>query len=139
MAKVKLSEGFVSVSGKLNKKDDMVYRTRDGVTHEYRMKKRKFVATEKQLEAQRVMREVNARVSEEMKNVDRKAYWQSIVDESEGRYYRARDAAYAYYYGEMLKEEWLYELLDCILLKISSFFLGGENVFLFKKNHIFVG
>ena len=48
MAKVKLSEGFVSVSGKLNKKDDMVYRTRDGVTHEYRMKKREFVATEKQ-------------------------------------------------------------------------------------------
>ena len=105
MAKVKLSEGFVSVSGKLNKKDDMVYRTRDGVTHEYRMKKREFVATEKQLEAQRVMREVNARVSEEMKNVERKAYWQSVVDESEGKYYRARDAEYAYYYGEMVKEE----------------------------------
>ena len=105
MAKVKLSEGFVSVSGKLNKKDDMVYRTRDGVTHEYRMKKCEFVATEKQLEAQRVMREVNARVSEEMKNVERKAYWQSVVDESEGKYYRARDAAYAYYYGEMMKEE----------------------------------
>ena len=49
MAKVDLNSPFYTVSGRLSKKDDVVYRTRNGKSSKYKMNMPKFLGSDKQL------------------------------------------------------------------------------------------
>jgi hypothetical protein len=101
MAKVDLNSPFLNISGKINKKDDVVYRTRNGKTSRYRMNVPVFGGSDKQLRHQELVREVNRLVSEELKIEERKVYWQSVAESEENRYKTARGAAFAYFLAKL--------------------------------------
>ncbi len=101
MAKVDLNSPFWNISGKISKKDNMVYRTRNGKTSQYKMNMPVFGGSDKQLEYQELVREANRLVSEELKIDKRKAYWQSVAEDEENRYKTARGAAFAHFLSKL--------------------------------------
>ena len=80
MAKVDLDSPFYTVSGKLSKKDDVVYRTRNGKSTKYKMNMPKFLGSDKQLRHQDLVKEANRLVSEEFSSAERKDYWKYLKE-----------------------------------------------------------
>ena len=101
MAKVDLNSPFWNISGKISKNDDVVYRTRNGKTSQYKMNMPVFGGSDKQLKHQELVRKANQLVSEELKIEERKKYWQSVAEDNENRYKTARGAAFAYFLAEL--------------------------------------
>ena len=104
MAKIDLNSPFYTVSGRLNKKDDVVFRTRNGKTSKYRMNMPKFLGSDKQLSHQDLVREANRLVSEEFSSAERKDYWKSVASDESNSYKTARGAAFAYFLDKLKKE-----------------------------------
>ena len=104
MAKVDLNSPFYTVSGRLSKKDDVVYRTRNGKSSKYRMNMPKFLGSDKQLRHQDLVREANRLVSEEFGSAERKDYWKSVASDESNSYKTARGAAFAYFLAKLKKE-----------------------------------
>ena len=104
MAKVDVTNPFYTVSGKLNKKDEMVFRTRNGKTSQYKMKNPKFGGSEKQLKQLDLVKKANTLVSEEFKDFERKMYWKSVADDVTNKYKTARGAAFAHFLAKLKRE-----------------------------------
>ena len=104
MAKVDLNSPFYTISGRLNKNDDMVFRTRNGKSSKYKMNMPKFLGSDKQLKHQNLVREANRLVSEEFSNSERKDYWKSVASDESNSYKTARGAAFAYFLDKLKKE-----------------------------------
>ena len=103
MAKVDLNSPFYTVSGRLSKKDDVVFRTRNGKSSKYKMNMPKFLGSDKQLRHQDLVREANKLVSEEFSNLERKDYWKSVASDESNSYKTARGAAFAYFLDKLKK------------------------------------
>ena len=101
MSKVELNSPFWNISGKISKNDDVVYRTRNGKTSQYKMNMPVFSGSDKQLKHQELVREANRLVSEELKIEERKKYWQSVAEDDGNSYKTARGAAFAYFLAEL--------------------------------------
>jgi hypothetical protein len=101
MAKVDLNSPFWNISGKISKNDNVVYRTRNGKTSQYKMNMPVFGGSDKQLKHQELVRKANQLVSEELKIEERKKYWQSVAEDDENSYKTARGAAFAYFLAEL--------------------------------------
>ena len=101
MAKVDLNSPFWNISGKISKNDDVVYRTRNGKTSQYKMNMPVFGGSDKQLKHQELVRKANQLVSEELKIEERKKYWQSVAEDDENSYKTSRGAEFAYLLAEL--------------------------------------
>ena len=101
MAKVDVIKPFCTISGKLNKKDETVFRTRNGKTSQYKMKNPVFGGSEKQIKQLELVKKANLLVSEEFKNIERKMYWKSVAEDVSNPYKTARGAAFAYFLAEL--------------------------------------
>ncbi len=105
MAKVDTTSPFYTISGKLNKKDEMVFRTRNGKTSHYKMNKPKFGCSEKQIKQLDLVKKANLLISEEFKNIERKMYWKSVAEDESNQYKTARGAAFAHFLAELKHEK----------------------------------
>lgn len=104
MAKVDVTDPFYTISGKLNKKDEMVFRTRNGKTSQYKMKNPEFTGSEKQMKQLDLVKKANMLVSEEIKSVERKMYWKTVAEDESNKYKTARGAAFAHFLAELKSE-----------------------------------
>ena len=104
MAKIDVITPFYTISGKLNKKDEMVFRTRNGKTSQYKMKNPEFAGNEKQMKQLDLVKKANMLVSEEFKSIERKMYWKSVADDVSNKYKTARGAAFAHFLAELKRE-----------------------------------
>ena len=104
MAKTDLEKPFDAVSGQLDKKKGIVFRTRYGKTSMYKMNKPMCGNSEKQLKNQELVREANRLVSEEFKDFERKMYWKTVAEDVSNKYKTARGAAFAHFLAELKRE-----------------------------------
>lgn len=86
MASVKFITQIASSSGKLNKDDDEIFRTRHGKTHAYILKNPyKGPLAESRKAAINLFAEATRLCSQEMANPERLAYWKSEYERYQRR------------------------------------------------------
>ena len=78
MASIKPISQLSTISGKINKEDDVVYRTRNGKTHTYKLQNPyKGPLSETRQAAVKLFSEATRLCSQEMADPERLAYWKS--------------------------------------------------------------
>ena len=100
MAKFNLAAPFEGVSGKLDKDDNIVFSQRYGATHAWEVEPSKKEPTTNQLAMQARFASAASKAAQDMKDPEKKAEWQAVADNSNGRYKTARGAAFANYYSQ---------------------------------------
>jgi hypothetical protein len=78
MARIKPISQIDSMSGKINRDDDLIYRTRNGQTHSYKLKNPySGPLAESRKKAINLFAEASHRCTEEMNNPERLAFWKA--------------------------------------------------------------
>lgn len=85
------------MSGKLNKKEKVVFSNRYGNIHAWEVEHSTKPATSNQLAAQAKFATAAAQAAADMKDPEKKAEWQAVADASNGKWKTARGAAFASY------------------------------------------
>lgn len=88
------------MSGKLNKKEKVVFSKRYGNIHAWEVEHSQKAPTPAQLAAQERFAEASSQAAADMSDPEKKAEWQAIADASNGRYKTARGAAFNNYYNQ---------------------------------------
>lgn len=96
--KIKLLFPVESISGKVNKKDNLVFSKRYNKTYAWMMRPPSGEPTENQLAIQEKFTATTALVLKDMKDPVKWADWEKKAAESNGKYVTARGAAFAYYW-----------------------------------------
>ncbi len=98
MAKLETASFLEGIKGKIDSDSNIVYRMRNGKPHIYVMKNRRQDVDNEVLEGNRKkFGEVNAKVCADLRDEEKKAYWEKVAKESNGEYKTARGAAWAHY------------------------------------------
>ena len=100
MAKFNLAAPFEGVSGKLDKDDSLVFSQRYGATYAWEVEPSQKEPTEKQLANRARFATAATQASADMADPDKRAEWQEVANNSNGRYKTARGAALASYYAD---------------------------------------
>ena len=100
MAKFNLAAPFEGVSGKLDKDDSLVFSQRYGATHAWEVENSKKEPTANQLALRARFATACTQAAADMADPDKRAEWQEVADNSNGRYKTARGAAMASYYAD---------------------------------------
>ena len=93
------------MSGKLNKREKVVFSKRYGNIHAWEVEPSDAEPTEKQLAARTRFSYAASQASADMADPDKKAEWQSVAENSHGKYKTARGAAFASYYANYTPED----------------------------------
>ena len=88
------------MSGKLNKREKVVFSKRYGNIHAWEVEHSKKDPTANQLAAQERFTAAAKKAATDMKDPEKKAEWQAVADASNGKHKTARGAAFASYYAE---------------------------------------
>ena len=88
------------MSGKLNKSEKVVFSKRYGNIHAWEVEPSKKAPTEKQLAVRARFATAATQAAADMADPDKRAEWQEVADNSNGRYKTARGAALASYYAD---------------------------------------
>ena len=99
MAKFNLYAPFEGCSGKLDKDDSLVFSQRYGATYAWEVEKSTKAPTAAQLAVQSRFAEAASQASADMLDPEKKAEWQEIADNSNGKWKTPRGAAFASYYA----------------------------------------
>ena len=99
MAKFNLAAPFEGVSGKLDKDDSLVFSQRYGATHAWEMEHSTKPPTAAQTAAQARFASAASKAAADMADPEKKAEWQEIADNSNGKWKTAKGAAFASYYA----------------------------------------
>ena len=100
MAKFNLAAPFEGVSGKLDKDDSLVFSQRYGATHAWEVEHSKKEPTAAQIAGRERFATASSQAAADMADPDKRAEWQEVADNSNGRYKTARGAALASYYAD---------------------------------------
>ena len=88
------------MSGKLNKSEKVVFSKRYGNIHAWEVEASKKAPTEKQLANRARFATAATQAAADMADPDKRAEWQEVADNSNGKYKTARGAAIASYYAD---------------------------------------
>ncbi len=88
------------MSGKLNKREKVVFSKRYGNIHAWEVEHSTKEPTEKQLAVRTRFANAASQAAADMLDPDKKAEWQDVADNSNGKYKTARGAALASYYAD---------------------------------------
>ena len=88
------------MSGKLNKKEKVVFSKRYGNIHAWEVENPKNDPTPAQLAAQARFSAAATKAAADMANPEKKAEWKEVAIASDGRYKTPRGAAFASYYNK---------------------------------------
>lgn len=91
---------IVGMSGKLSKKEDVVFSVRYDNVHAWRSTAYRGPFTPDQTEVQADFAEASRQASADMADSVKKAEWLAIAKASKGRWKTARGAAFASYYKQ---------------------------------------
>lgn len=100
MAEFYLQAPFKGVSGKLDKDDSLVFSQRYGETYAWEVEPSKKEPTEEQMAHRARFATACTQAAADMADPDKRAEWQEVADNSNGRYKTARGAAMASYYAD---------------------------------------
>ena len=87
------------MSGKLNKKEKVVFSKRYGNIHAWEVEPSDKAPTADQIAARARFADASSKAAADMKDPQKKAEWQAVADASGGKYKTARGAAFASYYN----------------------------------------
>ena len=104
MAEITTHSIIESISGKLDKDDKVVYRTRNGKKTAYIYHKKEFVATANQTTYHEIFRQASANAKADIANPKKLAHWQAVVDDPENKYTSPYFAALAHYIKQLKKK-----------------------------------
>ena len=88
------------MSGKLNKSEKVVFSKRYGNIHAWEVEPSKKEPTEEQMAHRARFATACTQAAADMADPDKRAEWQEVADNSNGRYKTARGAALASYYAD---------------------------------------
>ena len=88
------------MSGKLNKKEKVVFSKRYGNIHAWEVEHSEQDPTAAQIAARTRFSTAATKAAADMADPEKKAEWQEVADASKGKYKTARGAAFANYYRE---------------------------------------
>ena len=100
MAKIETISVVDGISGKLDKNENLVFSKRFGNTYAWEMTPSTKEPTEKQLANRARFATAATQAAADMADPDKRAEWQEVADNSNGRYKTARGAALASYYAD---------------------------------------
>ena len=99
---ISLIEGM---SGKLAKKEDVVFSNRFGDIHAWRVKPFEGPFSAEQEKVQDLFSRAQQLASADMADPEKKAMWQAIAKTSKGKWKTARGAAFANHFNELKKAD----------------------------------
>ncbi len=88
------------MSGKLNKKEKVVFSKRYGNIHAWEVEHTEQDPTAAQIAARTRFSTASTKAAADMADPEKKAEWQEVADASKGKYKTARGAAFASYYSQ---------------------------------------
>jgi len=88
------------MSGKLNKKEKVVFSKRYGNIHAWEVEHSEQDPTAAQIAARTRFSTASTKAAADMADPEKKAEWQEVADASKGKYKTARGAAFASYYSQ---------------------------------------
>ena len=88
------------MSGKLNKKEKVVFSKRYGNIHAWEVEHSERDPTAAQIAARTRFSTASTKAAADMADPEKKAEWQEVADASKGKYKTARGAAFASYYSQ---------------------------------------
>ena len=104
MAEITTLSIIDSISGKLDKDEQIVFRTRNGKKTAYVYHKKEHVATEGQSTYREIFRQASANAKADIANPKKLAQWQKVVDDPENKYTSPYFAALAHYIQHLKKK-----------------------------------
>ena len=104
MAQVTTLSIIDSISGKLDKNEKIVFRTRNGKKTAYIHHKSEKPATEAQNTYREIFRQASANAKADIANPKKLAHWQAVVDDPENKYTSPYFAALAHYIKQLKKK-----------------------------------
>ena len=99
MAKIETISVVDGIKGKLDKNEKLVFSKRFGQTYAWEMTPSTKEPTAAQLAVQERFATAASQAAADMADPDKKAEWQEIADNSNGKWKTARGAAFASYYA----------------------------------------
>ena len=105
MAEITTNSIIESISGKLDKDEQIVFRTRNGKKTAYIYHKKEFVATENQSTYREIFRQACANAKADMANPKKLAQWQKVVAAPENKYTSPYFAALAHHIKQLKKKQ----------------------------------
>ena len=100
MAKIETISVIEAIKGKLDGSENIVFSKRYGNTYAWEMTPSTKEPTQKQLANRARFATACTQASADMADPDKRAEWQEVADNSNGRYKTARGAAMASYYAD---------------------------------------
>lgn len=88
------------MSGKLNKKEKVVFSKCYGNIHAWEVEHTEQDPTAAQIAARTRFSTASTKAAADMADPEKKAEWQEVADASKGKYKTARGAAFASYYSQ---------------------------------------
>ena len=88
------------MSGKLNKKEKVVFSKRYGNIHAWEVEHTEQDPAAAQIAARTRFSTASTKAAADMADPEKKAEWQEVADASKGKYKTARGAAFASYYSQ---------------------------------------
>ena len=103
MAEITTNSIIDSISGKLDKDEQIVFRTRNGKKTAYVYHKKEHIATENQSSYREIFRQASANAKADIANPKKLAHWQKVVADPENKYTSPYFAALAHYIQQLKK------------------------------------
>jgi hypothetical protein len=100
MAKIETISVIEGIRGKLDGTENLVFSKRYGQTYAWEMRPSKKEPTEEQMAQRARFATACTQAAADMADPDKRAEWQEVADNSNGRYKTARGAAMASYYAD---------------------------------------
>lgn len=104
MAEITTNSIIESISGKLDKDEQIVFRTRNGKKIAYVYHKKEHSPTENQTSYREIFRQASANAKADMENPKKLAHWQTIVANPDNKYTSPYFAALAHYIQQLKKK-----------------------------------
>ena len=93
------------ISGKLDKNEQIVFRTRNGKKTAYILHKSEKQATDSQNSYREIFRQASANAKADMENPKKLAQWKKVVADPENKYTSPYFAALAHYIKQLKKKQ----------------------------------
>ena len=104
MAEITTNSIIDSISGKLDKDEQIVFRTRNGKKTAYVYHKKEHIATDNQASYREIFRQASANAKADIANPKKLAQWQKVVADPENKYTSPYFAALAHYIQQLKKK-----------------------------------
>ena len=105
MAQITTNSIIDSISGKLDKNEQVVFRTRNGKKTAYILHKSEKEATESQLRYREIFRQASANAKADIANHKKLAQWQKVVADPNNKHTSPYFAALAHHIQQLKKNK----------------------------------